>query len=85
MARRLKNVEVLKNTLSLSRERLKRVEYQFQYGQINKLDVLNAEVDVANDSISLINEQQNLFNIKRDLKVVLNEDDLDDNFIIFLL
>jgi outer membrane protein TolC len=80
LARRLKNVEVLKNTLSLSRERLKRVEYQFQYGQINKLDVLNAEVDVANDSISLINEQQNLFNIKRDLKVVLNEDDLDDNF-----
>ncbi|QSS97698.1 TolC family protein [Psychroflexus sp. ALD_RP9] len=80
LARRLKNVEVLKNTLSLSRERLKRVEYQFQYGQINKLDVLNAEVDVANDSISLINEQQNLLNIKRDLKVVLNKDDLDDNF-----
>ncbi len=80
LARRLKNVDVLKNTLELSRQRLKRVEYQFQYGQINKLDVLNAEVDVANDSIALINEQQNLTNVKRDLKVVLNDDELSDEF-----
>ncbi|WP_229731848.1 TolC family protein [Psychroflexus planctonicus] len=81
LARRFKNVEVLENTLSLSRERLQRVEYQFNYGQINKLAVLNAEVDVANDSINLINEKQNLDNIKRDLSVVLNEE-LSAEFVV---
>ena len=74
LARRFKNVAILENTLNLSKERLKRVDYQFKYGQINKLAVLNAEVDVANDSINLINENQNLDNIKRDLMVVLNEE-----------
>lgn len=74
LARRFQNVEVFENTLTLSKERLQRVEYQFDYGQINKLAVLNAEVDVANDSINLINEKQNLDNIKRDLLVVLNEE-----------
>lgn len=81
LARRFKNVEVLENTLSLSKERLQRVEYQFNYGQINKLAVLNAEVDVANDSINLINEKQNLDNTKRDLSVVLNEE-LSAEFVV---
>jgi outer membrane protein TolC len=81
LARRYKNVEVLENTLELSKERLQRVDYQFDYGQINKLAVLNAEVDVANDSINLINEKQNLDNIKRDLMVVLNEE-LPNEFIV---
>ncbi|GGE08971.1 membrane protein [Psychroflexus salis] len=81
LARRLKNVEVLENTLTLSKERLQRVEYQFDYGQINKLAVLNAEVDVANDSINLIDEQQNLVNTKRDLLVVINEE-LTEKFVV---
>lgn len=79
LARRMQNVEVFSNTLALSKDRLERVEYQYKYGQINKLAVLNAEVDVANDSINLINEQQNVLNIKRDLMVVLNEQ-LDSSF-----
>ena len=81
LARRLKNVEVLETTLTLSKERLQRVEYQFDYGQINKLAVLNAEVDVANDSINLIDEQQNLVNTKRDLLVVINEE-LTEKFVV---
>ena len=79
VARRYENVEVLRQTLNLSKDRLKRVEYLFDYGQVNKLQVLNAEVDVSNDSINLVNEQQTLDNAKRDLMVVINTD-LSANF-----
>ncbi|WP_317128785.1 TolC family protein [Mesohalobacter halotolerans] len=74
VARRVENVEVLKQTLSLSKDRLKRVEYLFDYGQVNKLQVLNAKVDVSNDSINLVNENQSLDNAKRDLKVIINSE-----------
>jgi outer membrane protein TolC len=78
VARRYENVQVFKENLSLSKERLKRVDYLFEYGQVNKLQVLNADVDVANDSISLINEFQNLENAKRDLQVVINAEEFKD-------
>ncbi len=79
VARRYENVEVLKQTLKLSKDRLKRVKYLFEYGQVNKLQVLNAEVDVSNDSINLVNEKQTLDNVRRDLLVVINSD-MSENF-----
>lgn len=78
VARRYENVQVLKQTLDLSQDRLKRVEYLFEYGQVNKLQVLNADVDVSNDSINLINEIQTLDNVKRDLQVVINTNEFED-------
>jgi len=78
VARRFENVQVLKQTLQLSQDRLKRVQYLFEYGQVNKLQVLNADVDVSNDSINLINEIQNLDNVKRDLQVVINTNEFKD-------
>ncbi|WAC01568.1 TolC family protein [Lacinutrix neustonica] len=85
------NTEVLQQTIVISRDRLKRAGYQFDYGQSTKLAVLNAEVDINNDSISLINTKQDLKNTKRDLKVVLgnsfSEDfnvDTDIDFLIAL-
>ena len=72
------NVTTFKQTLSISKDRLQRSEYQFEYGQNTKLEVLNAEVDINNDSINLINTNQQLNNTKRDLNLVmgnvLNED-----------
>ncbi len=65
------NIDVLEQTLVISKDRLTRAEYQFDYGQNTKLGVLNAEVDINNDSINLINTQQQLQNAKRDLNVVL--------------
>ena len=53
VARLTKNVEILEQTLEISRNRVKRAGYQFDYGQNTKLEVLNAEVDVTNDSINL--------------------------------
>lgn len=65
------NTNALKETFNISKDRLVRSEYQFEYGQNTKLDVLNAQVDINNDSISIVNTQQQLINAKRDLNVIL--------------
>jgi outer membrane protein len=73
VARLTENVEVLKNTFDNTKNRLVRAEYRFEYGQTNRLEVLNAKVDLVTDSINLINARQSLRNTKRDLNVVLNQ------------
>lgn len=65
------NTRALQQTLNISKERLIRAKYQFDYGQSTKLGVLNAQVDINNDSINVINAAQRLKNSKRDLNVVL--------------
>ncbi|MEM6720299.1 MAG: TolC family protein [Bacteroidota bacterium] len=65
------NTDAIKETFKISKDRLTRSEYQFEYGQNTKLDVLNAEVDINNDSISIVNTEQQLINAKRDLNVIL--------------
>lgn len=67
------NLNTLEETLIVTKDRLVRAEYQFEYGQNTKLEVLNAEVDINNDSINIINTKQQLKNAKRDLKLVLGE------------
>lgn len=74
VARLSENVTVLRTTYQNTRQRLERARYGFEYGQINKLDVLNAEVDLVSDSINLITEMQSLRNAKRDLNVILNRE-----------
>ena len=71
VAQLAENTLALKQTFAISKERLIRAQYQFDYGQSTKLGVLNAEVDINNDSISVINTKQQLTNFKRDLNVVL--------------
>ena len=73
------NTSALEQTLAISKNRLTRAGYQFDYGQNTKLEVLNAEVDINNDSINLINAYQQLKNTKRDLNFILGNS-LTDNF-----
>ncbi len=72
VARLSENENVFQEALRISRDRITRAEYAFEYGQNTKLDILNAQVDVTNDSISLLNARQQLVNTKRDLNVVLS-------------
>lgn len=65
------NKDAISQTLAISKDRLTRAEYQFDYGQSTKLEALNAEVDINNDSISLMNSELQLNNAKRDLNLVL--------------
>lgn len=74
VARIEENVLNLREALTISRDRLTRARYQFEFGQNTGLDVLNAEVDINTDSINLLNAEQNLRNTKRDLNLILNRD-----------
>lgn len=74
VARRAENLSVFEQTLENTKTRLKRASYQFEYGQVNRLDVLNARVDVNTDSINLLNARQQWLNAKRDLNLLMNTD-----------
>ena len=71
IARLSENTSNLEEALTISKTRLERAKYQYEYGQSTKLELLNAEVDINNDSITLINSRQQLANAKRGLNVVL--------------
>ncbi|AEM69882.1 outer membrane efflux protein [Allomuricauda ruestringensis DSM 13258] len=71
-ARLTENTATLEQALEISKDRLKRAQYQFEYGQNTGLDVLNAEVDINTDSINLLNSKQQLRNTMRDLNLILN-------------
>ena len=73
IARLTENKENLNEALAISKQRLLRAKYQYDYGQSTKLELLNAEVDVNNDSITLINANQQLSNAKRGLNVILGK------------
>ena len=81
VARITENIRVLEETYESTEKRLKRAQYSFEFGQSNKLDVLNAEVDLVNDSINLMNERQLLKNTIRDLNIVLNQE-LDNTYTV---
>jgi len=74
IARLSENTENLSEALSISKRRLERANYQYNYGQSTKLELLNAEVDVNNDSIVYITTKQQLNNAKRGLNIILGID-----------
>ena len=73
IAQLMESTEIFRQTLEVSKDRQKRAESAFKHGQVNKLAVLNAQVDVTNDSVNLIQINQQLDNGKRDLNLILNQ------------
>lgn len=81
VARLTENLSVLEQTFEVSRRRLERAQYRFEYGQGIRLDVLNAEVDIQRDSINLLNVRQQLANAKRNLNFVMGTP-VDNTFLV---
>ncbi len=74
VARLTQNQINQKTSLSISKDRLLREKYKYQYGQNTQLDMLNSEVDVNNDSINLLNINRELSNAKRNLNLILGRE-----------
>ena len=70
VAQLTENVDVLQEAIQISRERLRRAQYQLDYGQGSGLGVLNAEVDIQRDSVNILNAKMQLANAKRKPKRV---------------
>jgi len=71
------NIDLLKESLQISNERLKRAKTYYEYGNQSKVDVLNAEVDVARDSLNLISVENNIENLKWQLNQLILREDTD--------
>jgi len=74
LARLTQNQVNQTTSLSISKERLQREKYKYEYGQNTQLDMLNSEVDVNNDSITLLNINRELANAKRNLNLILGRE-----------
>ena len=70
----LERQELLEESIQISHKRKLRAQYAFEYGQSNKLNLLNANVDLNRDSLDFIKFQQQLVNLKRNLNLLLNRD-----------
>ncbi|MEZ4918543.1 MAG: TolC family protein [Saprospiraceae bacterium] len=71
LAQLAENTAALEEALSISRERLRRAEYQQEYGQGSGLNVLNAQVDIQRDSVNLLTTRQLYANAQRNLNVLM--------------
>jgi len=74
VARLTENEINQRQTLDISKRRLLRAQYSFDYGQSTQLDVLNAEVDVNTDSVNYLTVVQILGNAKRDLNLLMGRE-----------
>ncbi len=74
VARLTENQLIQRQTLDISKRRLQRAKYSFDYGQSTQLDVLNAEVDVNTDSVNYLTIVQQLGNAKRDLNLLMGRE-----------
>jgi outer membrane protein TolC len=81
IARLRHNQQSLEQTLSISKNRLKKARYGYEYGQNTMLDILNAEVNFNTDSINYLNITQELKNSKRNLNVLLGRN-VDHSFFV---
>jgi outer membrane protein TolC len=84
VCRAQQNVFLAKESMRISRERYARVKDQKAYGQVNQLDVLNAEVDMNNDSTNVLQTEQTYLQTIKNLNVVLgvpiqNNYEVDDS------
>ena len=77
IAQAMYNIDILEESLKISKERYNRVNTRYQYGSQNKVDVLNAEVDVARDSLNLISVENDILNLKWQLNQLTLREDTD--------
>jgi len=71
------NLDVLNESLEISKYRLKRAETYFEFGSSNRVDVLNAEVDVSRDSLNVISLYNDIENLKWQLNQLTLKEDTD--------
>ena len=64
-------LELIRSSLNLSRDRLGRIEINHEYGNTSKIDVLNAQVDFNSDSSNYVNTELKLRQSKNELNFLL--------------
>lgn len=69
---RLSNqLDLIKASIDLSKERLERVNTNYDYGNASRIEVLNAQVDLNNDSANFVNTELSIRQAKNNLNYLL--------------
>ena len=71
VVRKTEQKDLIEQSISISKDRLKRVETNYEFGNGSKINVLNARVDFNNDSSSYINADLALRQAKHQLNYLL--------------
>lgn len=71
IAKSQKGLEVLEESLRISRERMEKAIYGFEFGQGSSIDTLNARVDINRDSLNIIRLNHQINNLKEELNAIL--------------
>ncbi|WP_299246289.1 TolC family protein [uncultured Aquimarina sp.] len=72
IARRFYLTEIAQEGVVISLERYQRAKNAFEFGNSNRLEILQAEVDLKNDSLALKQSQLQYENSKRNLNALLS-------------
>lgn len=64
-------LQIARESVVISLERLERMRKRSDFGQANQLDILNAEVDLNADSVSFLNAKQSFKESVRNLTLLL--------------
>lgn len=67
-------LELMKSSLDLSRDRLRRLQLSNDIGNASKIDVLNAQVDFNSDSSNVVMNVLNLIKSKNELNYLLGRE-----------
>ncbi|TXC76937.1 TolC family protein [Luteibaculum oceani] len=67
------NVALLESSMEISKDRLLRASYGFEYGRNSRVDVLNAKVDFNQDSIAFLNGKLDFENALRNLNLLMGD------------
>jgi len=71
------NINLLQETLAISKERNKRAQTFYEYGKANRVDISNAKVDIIRDSLNIISTNNNIENFKWQLNQLTLRQDID--------
>jgi len=74
VARQNEQLQVADEAVKLSADRLQRAKGQFEYGNSNRLTVLQAQVDLSNDSVAYRDAELKLANAKRNLNRLIGRE-----------
>ncbi len=74
-------LEIQKELISISNERYDRLKLQYSFGNVSKLDLLSAQIDLSSDSIQFISCITELNNAKNVLNQTLNRN-IKTNFTV---
>lgn len=79
------NLNLLRKILEVSKERIEIIKTKVEFGTVNSIDLLSAEVDYNADSSNYLRVELELENIKRNIKLLIGDNqissfNLDTNF-----